>query len=108
MTTSPTQPDPTEALTDVVRLLSRCAQLAFADGRPKSLLLGMGAQLVACQAVDLLPGDVDLDKPVPPGSDPIELLLAAERLTRAPIELFPPGTSQVIVGICDLMGENVP
>ena len=39
--------------------------------------------------------------------DPVQALRAAEAVTRrVPIEAFPAGASQLIVGICDLIREH--
>lgn len=103
--------DPVGVLTEVIQILLRCADLGLRDGRPAALAMGLGADLVGQQAMDLIPDvavEVSADRSVIQETDPVVLLQAAERLTRHPIEVFPPGMSQVIVGICDLIRENVP
>ncbi len=103
--------DPVRVLTEVIQILSRCADLGLADSRPAALAMGLGADLVAQQAMDLIPDvalEVNADRSVLQETDPVALLQAAERLTRHPIEVFPAGMSQVIVGICDLIRQNVP
>lgn len=103
--------DPVHVVTEVIQILLRCAELGLADGRPNALAVGLGADLVAQQAMDLIPDvavDASGDRRVMQESDPVALLQAAERLTRHPIEVFPPGMSQVIAGICDLLRQNVP
>lgn len=101
------------ALEEVVQLLS-CAStraLALSSARHDLAMgaLGLGAQLAVSQALELLPADVDVDvdELVPGHATPIELVRSAEAVTRtAPIDQFPPGTSQLIVAICDLIREH--
>lgn len=95
-----------EVLAGVVRLLSRAADQA-ADMPPPGLPgLSLGAQLVASQALTLLPLHVQVDEPVPLQADPLELLRAAEALTRVhPIGAYPAGASQLVVAIDDLIRE---
>ena len=103
-----------ESLAGVVRLLSRAADQAEnaatdAAGMDRFGLtaLSVGAQLVASRTLGLLPPDAQVNEPVPAQGDPLELLRAAEVLTRTPpIEAYPPGTSHVIVAICDLIREH--
>lgn len=95
-----------EVLAGVVRLLSRAADQPVEVREPGRLALSLGAQLVASQALALLPLDADVDDPVPLQTNPLELLRAAETLTRTcPLEAYPAGASQVIVAICDLIRE---
>ena len=74
--------------------------------------LGLGARLAAGHARSLLPADVGLDHVPLAGSsprpdNPIELVQAAEALTRTvPIEALPAGSSRVIVALCDLLREH--
>ncbi|WP_404380411.1 hypothetical protein LL946_10545 [Knoellia locipacati] len=99
------------ALEEVVQLLS-CASaraLALSSARHDLAMgaLGLGAQLAVSQALGLLPADVDVDESVPGHATPIDLVRSAEAVTRTvPIEQFPPGTSQLIVAICDLIREH--
>lgn len=99
-----------DVLVHVVRLLCRCSDLAFEQARCEPSLdfpgLGLGAQLLAEEAMDLLPVGVELDQPLLGCGDARWVLRAAEELTRSlPIESYPPGMSQVIAGLCDLVGE---
>ncbi len=101
----------TDTLAAVARLLNRAADMASRQSRAyrhsTHSALAVGALLAARQALALLPEDAEVDEPVPVESDPVRLLHAAEELTRAhPIEAFPPGTSQLIVAICDLIRES--
>ncbi|WP_175442354.1 hypothetical protein [Humibacillus sp. DSM 29435] len=49
----------------------------------------------------------EVDEPIPLQTDPLQLLRAAEALTRMhPIVAFPTGTSAVIVAICHLIREH--
>jgi len=102
--------DAADTLAAVVRLLSRAADMAWdraARRAPLMTGLGLGAQLAASHALALLPQDAPVDDPVPVETDPVQLLRAAEQLTRVhPVEQFPPGTSQVIVAIIDLLREH--
>ena len=96
----------------------RCLSLLAADPAPgleESFALsdlGLGARLAAGQARGLLPADVELDDVPLAGSsprqdDPIELVRAAEALTRTvPIEALPAGSSRVVVALCDLLREH--
>ncbi|GAA2153519.1 hypothetical protein FHX52_1719 [Humibacillus xanthopallidus] len=69
--------------------------------------LGLGAQLAGHLARDLLPADVELGSPRPHQDDPLELVRAAEALTRTvPIETLPAGSSHLVVALCDLLREH--
>ena len=124
-TTDTTHPTGQAVLTAVVRLVSRAADhaddlasdLASTGSRPdmsrpgpsqlRLAALSLGAQLVASQALQLLPAGARVDEPVPLQADPMVLLRAAETLTRTlPIQAYPPGTAQVIVALCDLITEH--
>lgn len=99
------------ALEEVVQLLSCASTRAHALSSARHDLhmgaLGLGAQLAVSQALELLPADADVDKPVPGHATPIDLVRSAEAVTRTvPIDQFPPGTSQLIVAICDLIREH--
>lgn len=111
MSTDGTTQDGIETWASVARLLCRCADMALVAGRGHSMFtlsaLGLGADLLASQAMGLLPAGVDLDHPVPVQTDPVQLLAAAEALTRThPVVQFPPGASPIIARIRDLSGEN--
>lgn len=100
-----------DVLAAVVRLCSRAAdQAADLDtdtSRPDLSALSLGAQLVASQTLELLPADAQVDEPVPLQTDPLQLLRAADALTRMrPIEDYPAGTSQVFFAIGDLIREH--
>ncbi|GAA2469007.1 hypothetical protein GCM10009858_02900 [Terrabacter carboxydivorans] len=74
--------------------------------------LGLAARLAASQARRLLPVDIELDDVQTAESsqrrdDPIELVRAAEALTRTvPIEALPVGSSRVVVALCDLLRDH--
>ena len=103
--------EPVEVLTRVIQLLSRCADLGLRPGADSNLTLGLGADLAAKRARALI-ADVAVhpseDPAVLAETDQVVLLLAAEELIRQPIELFPPGMSQVMVAVLDLIRETVP
>jgi hypothetical protein len=69
--------------------------------------LGLGARLAADQARDLLPADVQVGTSSPNQDDPLELVRAAEALTRTvPIEALRRGSSHLVVALCDLLREH--
>ncbi|TQM57863.1 hypothetical protein [Humibacillus xanthopallidus] len=96
----------------------RCLSLLAADPAPgleESFALsdlGLVARLAASQARALLPVDIELlDVQIAESSldrdDPIELVRAAEALTRTvPIEALPRGSSRVVVALCDILREH--
>jgi hypothetical protein len=96
----------------------RCLSILAADPAPgpeESFALsdlGLAARLAAGQARGLLPVNIEPDDVQPAGSsqrrdDPIELVRAAEALTRTvPIEALPIGSSRVVVALCDLLREH--
>ncbi|WP_256791949.1 hypothetical protein [Terrabacter sp. Ter38] len=96
----------------------RCLSILAADPQPgleESFALsdlGLGATFAASQARGLLPAAVEHDDIQPSVSrpdrgDPLELVQAAEALTRTvPIEALPVGGSRVVVALCDLLGEH--
>lgn len=99
------------ALERVVQLLSCASMRAHALSSTQHDVsmgaLGLGAQLAVSQALELLPADADVDESVHGHATPIDLVRAAEAVTRTvPIDQFPPGTSQLIVAICDLIREH--
>jgi hypothetical protein len=109
----PTYVDPADILCTVARLLARASNVAWdhasTDPDPALRFLGLGLDLAASQTLELLPADHDVDDPASVETDPLKLLRAAEELTRLhPIEDFPPGTSQLIATICDLLNEHAP
>lgn len=110
MTMNLVQDEGVDVLVQVVRLLCRCTDLAFqaVPARGGELaVLGLGAQLLADQAMRLLSPVVEVDEPVTGYDDALQALWAAEAWTRRlPIEAYPPGTSQLIVGICDLIRDH--
>jgi hypothetical protein len=79
--------DTAEALAGVVRLLRRAAELVWAAvdaegaGSPRQVL-GLGIDLAADEARNLLPDAIRVDRPVPVGDDPAGLLRSAEQLLR--------------------------
>lgn len=108
-----------QALATVARLLWGAAEQWGAQAEIEGPLspchlLSLGADLAACQAVNLLPDPLlgTLDRELEPATveaGPRQLLRAAEELTRTlPIEAFPSGTSQVVVAIGDLIREATP
>ena len=68
----------------------------------------LAAALLTSQALRLLPAGVTVDDvPSPAERDPRALLRAAEQLIRAhPIEDLPPGTTQLVADLCDLIGPG--
>ncbi|NNM47821.1 hypothetical protein [Knoellia koreensis] len=115
MSTDPrrTDLDAADSLTTVARLLARALDMACdqaaTDPSPALRFLGLGLNLATSQALELLPVSHDVDELAPVETDPLKLLRAAEELTRLhPIEDFPPGTSQLIATICDLLNEHAP
>jgi hypothetical protein len=76
-----------ETLAGVVRLLRRAAELVWAAvdtdgaGSPRQVL-GLGIDLAADEARNLLPDAIPVEGPVPVGDDPAGLLRSAEQLLR--------------------------
>jgi len=109
-------------LNGVVLLLEaaadRCLSILAADPAPgleesfDLSDLGLAARLAAAQARGLLRVNIEPDDVQAGGSsqrrdDPIELVRAAEALTRTvPIEALPAGSSRFVVALCDLLGEH--
>lgn len=109
----PTDLDAADSMVAIARLLARASDMAWDQAAtnpdPVLRLLGLGLGLATSQALELLPAGTDADEPAPVETDPLELLRAAEKLLRLhPIEAFPPGTSQLIAAICDLLNEHAP
>ena len=79
--------DTAETLAGVVRLLRRAAELVWAAvdsegaGSPRQVL-GLGIDLAADRARNLLPDAIPVDGPVPVGDEPAGLLRSAEQLLR--------------------------
>ena len=79
--------DIAETLAGVVRLLRRAAELVWATadaegvGSPRQVL-GLGIDLAADEARNLLPDAISIDGPVPVGDEPADLLRSAEQLLR--------------------------
>ena len=79
--------DTVETLAGVVRLLRRAAELVWAAvdtdvaGSPRQVL-GLGIDLAADEARNLLPDAISVDGPVPVGDEPAGLLRSAEQLLR--------------------------
>ena len=79
--------DTAETLAGVVRLLRRAAELVWAAadtegaGSPRQVL-GLGIDLAADEARNLLPDASPVDGPVPVGDEPAGLLRSAEQLLR--------------------------
>ena len=79
--------DTAETLAGVVRLLRRAAELVWAAvdaegaGSPRQVI-GLGIDLAADQARNLLPDAISVDGPVPVGDEPAGLLRSAEELLR--------------------------
>ena len=79
--------DTAETVAGVVRLLRRAAELVWAavdaEGAwsPRQVL-GLGIDLAADEARNLLPEAIPVDGPVPVGDEPAGLLRSAEQLLR--------------------------
>jgi hypothetical protein len=79
--------DTAETVAGVVRLLRRAAELVWAAvdadgaGSPRQVL-GLGIDLAADEARNLLPDAIRVDGPVPVGDEPAGLLRSAEQLLR--------------------------
>jgi hypothetical protein len=79
--------DTADTLAGVVRLLRRAAELVWAAvdadgaGSPRQVL-GLGIDLAADEARNLLPDPIPVDGLVPVGDEPAGLLRSAEQLLR--------------------------
>jgi|GEM_PF-739921 hypothetical protein len=117
--TRPASHDPAGCLASVAALLSRASDLTWTHAQADPALTvrfeGLGLDLAAAHAANLLQaaGEVDVDVDVDLTIDadvvdePLDLIRAAEEiLRRCPIEDFPAGTSQLVVAVCDLIGER--
>ena len=103
--TTETAQDGLAVLAGVIRLLDaaadRCLRLLAAGppSRPE--------EAFALSDVGLAAGDVDLGTSSLNQDDPVELVRAAEALTRtAPLEAQPEGSSYLVVALCDLLREH--
>ena len=79
--------DTAETLAGVVRLLRRSAELVWAavdaeGAESPRQVLGLGIDLAADEARNLLPDAIRVDGPVPVGDEPAGLLRSAEQLLR--------------------------
>lgn len=82
-------------LAAVARLLCRAADLMWEQTHTEEPglvpAIGLGTQLAASHALAMLPDWAAVDEPAPLGTDPGQLLAAADELTRLlPVEAFPP------------------
>jgi hypothetical protein len=79
--------DTAETVAGVVRLLRRAAELVWAAvdaegaGSPRQVL-GLGIDLAADEARNLLPETIPVERPVPVGNEAAGLLRSAEQLLR--------------------------
>ena len=111
MTNDTIDQDASATLAAVARLLNHAAVRAWAQAEaegPRSHLhlLGLGIHTASCQAVAMLPADVDLEGCLPAQDDVAPLLRAAEELTRnIPVLDQRAGISPLVVAICDLVRE---
>src|SRR4249920_2776539 len=93
--------DTAETLAGVVRLLRRAAELVWAAidadgaGSPRQVL-GLGIDLAADEAQNLLPDAIWVDGPVPVRDEPAGLLRSAEQLLRL---LTTPGAGSRLYGL---------
>lgn len=113
MNTRPTTDPPVVDLAGVIWRLGTAADDALdkamtTDGDPLGGYLGLGAQLIASQGLALLGEHAYLcNEPASTSSDAATLIREAEQvLASRPIEQWPPGTSGMIVDVCDLMREH--
>ena len=98
---------------EVIALLSEAADRGYRDSTtdPAMHNTALAAHFLAASAIALLPPEMDriVDEivlaPAYASMDPVELIRAAEASTRRPIEDLPLGASEIIVAICDLIGE---
>lgn len=106
--------DPAACLATAAALLARASDLAWTQAQsttdPRLRFQGLGLDLAAAQALELLPADVNLGSVEDiPRRDPLALLRAAEEvLRRCPGEDLPAGASQLVIEVCDLISELAP
>ena len=103
--------DTAETVAEVVRLLRRAAELAWVAvdaegaGSPRQML-GLGIDLAADEARNLLPDAIPVDGPVPVGDEPAGLLRSANQLLR---RVTTPGAGTRLhalrAQVADLVGE---
>lgn len=111
-TTNRIDQDTIDTLTAVVRLVQRAADLVRAQAEregPRSFahMLGLGMEVTACEALELLPSEARVDGLTLVESDPVELLRAAEQLMHMiPITAQPPGFAAVAMAIGGLARED--
>ena len=96
--------DTAETLAGVVRLLRRAAELVWAavdaEGAGSARqVLGLGIDLAADEARNLLPDAIRVDGPVPVGDVPAGLLRSAEQLLRRVT------TPEARIGLHVLLGQ---
>ena len=105
-------PGPVEAVATAVQALTRAADHALTQAGAGWAAIGLGAQLAAATAADLLPADgpggasaADDDGAGVGAAAAVTVLLqrAHEALMAHPIEVFPAGTSAVVVEVAELV-----
>ena len=109
---TPTTDDIWDRLGSITQLLHQAATRVWEQADPGSPLqsLGLGVFLAQAQASALLPADhrlPDLDLEQLGGQSALELLTAAEQLSR-PLPVHRPdlvNTSQLVLDLCDLIKE---
>lgn len=107
-----TADDTWDRLGSIAQLLHQAATRVWAGAEADSPLqsLGLGVYLVQAQASSLLPVDYqlpDVDQEDLDGQSALQLLTAAEELTR-PLPAHRPdlvNSSQLVVDLCDLIRE---
>lgn len=107
-----TADDTWDRLGSIAQLLHQAATRAWEGAEPDSPLqsLGLGVYLAQAQASSLLPEDYrlpDVDQEDLEGQSALQLLTAAEELTR-PLPAHRPdlvNSSQLVVDLCDLIRE---
>ena len=98
---------------EVVALLSDAADRGYRDSATDPAMHSFAVTIhgLAMSAIALLPPELDhvVDEivlaPAYASMSVVELIRVAEASTRRPIEELPVGASEVIVAICDLIGE---
>ena len=104
-------PGPAAAVATAVQALTRAGDHALTQAGAGWAAIGLGAQLTAATAADLLPADghggasgAD-DDGAGVGAAAVSALLqrAHEALMAYPIEVFPAGTSAVVVEVAELV-----
>lgn len=106
--------DPAACLAIVAALLARASDLTWTQAQsnpdPKLRFRGLGLDLAVAQALELLPAGTRPEAVDDTAEDdPLDLMRSAEdALRQCPIEDFPAGSSQLVVAVCDLLGEHAP